>query len=503
MTDKVSSESLSDDNEIIALRLQKLHQWRQQELAFPNDFSQQHLASELLAEYSEKTPEALTELAQQVSVAGRIMLRRVMGKASFLHIQDGSGERIQLYVRKNDLIEGDYQQFTTWDLGDIIGARGELFKTKTGELTVKVTHIRLLSKALSPLPDKFHGLHDREACYRKRYVDLLVNPNTRRTFMIRSQLIAAMRRFMVEHQFLEVETPMLHPIAGGALARPFTTHHNTLHCDMYLRIAPELYLKRLIVGGFDRVFEINRNFRNEGISTQHNPEFTMMEFYQAYATYRDLIPFTEKLFRFLAENILGQTSFEYQGNSIDFTHPFACMSMQQAILQYNPDVTLQDLNDIKAARALADNLHITLKNSYCIGKIQTEIFEKKVEARLISPTFITDYPTEVSPLARCHSEQTDVPERFELFIAGREIANGFSELNDPEDQAERFQRQAKERSAGDVEAMSYDEDYIEALEYAMPPTAGEGIGIDRLVMLFTNAASIRDVILFPQLRAVE
>jgi lysyl-tRNA synthetase, class II len=488
--------------ELFALRKAKLTQLRQAGNAFPNDFRRDSLAAEVCQRFQDKSAEELTALASSVRVAGRIVLRRLMGKASFVHIQDMSG-RLQLYCRQSELSEDVYQAFKKWDIGDIIGVEGEVFKTKTGELSIKAKRLCLLTKSLRPLPEKFHGLADTEVRYRQRYLDLIANPDSRRVFEIRSSLIQHLRQFMHQANFLEVETPMMHPIPGGATARPFITHHNTLDMDLYLRVAPELYLKRLVVGGFERVYEINRNFRNEGISAQHNPEFTMLEFYMAYADYKDCMGFTERMFRFLAEHVLEATQISYQGTVLDFTKPFECMTVLEAIQHYNPAITHADLSTIEAARQLAQRLQISVQESYGLGKVQIEIFEKTTEHRLLQPTFITQFPTEVSPLAKRNSEDPFVTDRFELFIAGFEIANGFSELNDAEDQAERFQQQVVAKDAGDNEAMHFDTDYITALEYGLPPTAGEGIGIDRLAMLFTDSASIRDVILFPQCRTLQ
>lgn len=487
-----------DEFEVYQIRKQKLADLRASGFNFPNQFRRQYLAANLLNQYNATDKEALAAEKIKVAVAGRIVLRRIMGKASFFHIQDVSG-RIQIYIRQNDLPEL-YEQFKHWDLGDIVGLRGELFKTNTGELTVNAEHLELLTKSLRPLPDKFHGLTDQEMRYRKRYVDLIANEESRQTFLVRSKLIKAFRQFMDSNQFLEVETPMMHPIPGGAIARPFVTYHNSLDMEMFLRIAPELYLKRLVVGGFERVYEINRNFRNEGISTRHNPEFTMVEFYQAYADYQDLMTFTEQLLRHLCDAVLGSRLVEYQGTEIDFASPFAKMSVKESILHYNPEIKAEQLETVESCRNLLDNLGFEYKESEGLGKLQMTIFDEKVESQLIQPTFITEYPTEVSPLARRSDHNPEVTDRFEFFIAGREIANGFSELNDAQDQAKRFQQQVEEKEAGDLEAMHFDNDYIEALEYGMPPTAGEGIGIDRLVMLFTNSSSIRDVILFPHLR---
>lgn len=491
-----------DTHDLIAQRRAKLAELREQGNPFPNDFRRNALAAELLQQYSELSLENLQAKKLSVKVAGRIVLRRLMGKASFLHIQDRSG-RIQLYVRQDALSAELYAAFTHWDLGDIIGAEGELFKTKTGELSVHVTQLRLLTKALRPLPDKFHGLSDQEMCYRQRYVDLLANEDTRKRFQLRSQIIDVLRQFLKEHQFLEVETPMMQVIPGGASARPFVTYHNALDMQLYLRIAPELYLKRLVVGGFERVFEINRNFRNEGLSVRHNPEFTMVEFYQAYADYQDLMDLTETLMRTICLQVLDTTIISYQGETYDFSQPFQRMSVKQAILHFNPAISAADLVDRERLEPIAKRLGVELKPSYGLGKLQIEIFEKTVEPNLKQPTFITEYPTEVSPLARRNEYDPSVTDRFEFFVGGREIANGFSELNDAEDQAERFRQQVKDKDAGDLEAMHYDADYVTALEYGMPPTAGEGIGIDRLVMLFTDAPSIRDVILFPHMRPAD
>ncbi len=488
-----------DENELIAQRRAKLAELRQQGQAYPNGFKRTAIAAELHGKYDDLSKEQLAELDEHHIIAGRMMTQRLMGKASFIHVQDMSG-KIQVYVRRDDLPEGIYQTFKQWDLGDILGVKGYIFKTKTGELSLHATEINLLSKSLRPLPDKFHGLADQETRYRQRYLDLMVSEDTRRTFIIRSKVVEGIREFLTEEDFVEVETPMMQVIPGGAAARPFVTKHNTLDMDLYLRIAPELYLKRLVVGGMERVFEINRNFRNEGISTQHNPEFTMLEFYQAYAVYTDLMDLTERLLKRLAEDILGTSILEYQGHTFDFDKPFVRMSMRDSILHHNPEIKLEDIDDLTAATKIADSMGVNLKPSYGLGKIQTEIFEKTVEKQLLQPTFITEYPAEVSPLARRNDDNPFITDRFEFFVAGREIANGFSELNDPEDQAERFKEQVKEKDAGDVEAMHYDADYIRALEYGMPPTAGEGIGIDRLVMLFTDSASIRDVILFPHMR---
>ncbi|RCX31847.1 lysine--tRNA ligase [Thioalbus denitrificans] len=487
------------EQEQIAQRRAKLAELRENGIAFPNDFRRNVVAGELHAEYGGKENEALEADPRRVAVAGRIMSRRIMGKAAFMHIQDMSG-RIQVHLRRDELPEGVYQQFKRWDLGDIVGVEGTLFKTRTGELTVKAEQVRLLTKSLRPLPEKFHGLTDQETRYRQRYLDLIMNEVSRQTFLVRSRTIDAIRRFLTDQYFLEVETPMMQAIPGGAAARPFATFHNALDMQLFLRIAPELYLKRLVVGGFERVFEINRNFRNEGLSPRHNPEFTMLEFYQAYADYRDLMDLTETMLRQVAREVLGTTTVTYQGETYDFGQPFARMTLKESILHFNPQLTAADLDDEARARTIAGELEIPLEAGWGLGKVQTEIFEKTVEHRLMQPTFITAYPTEVSPLARRSDADPFVTDRFEFFVGGREIANGFSELNDAEDQAERFRRQVEAKEAGDAEAMHFDEDYITALEHGMPPTAGEGIGIDRLVMLFTDAPSIRDVLLFPHMR---
>ncbi len=500
----------TDENRLIAERRAKLAARRERAAAiggsaFPNDFRRDSLAAELIAELGEKDKAELEALSRPAAVAGRIMRKR----GPFLVIQDPSAT-IQLYVDKQGLPEATLEDIKGWDIGDIVAARGPVHKSGKGDLYVMMEEARLLTKSLRPLPDKFHGLTDMEARYRQRYVDLIMNPDSRKVFETRAGVISAMRRFFEERGFMEVETPMLQPIPGGATARPFITHHNALDIDMYLRIAPELYLKRLVVGGFEKVFEINRNFRNEGLSTRHNPEFTMVEFYQAHANHHDLMDLTEEMLRTVALKVLGTTTvvntvrsaegevletYEY-----DFGKPLKRISVFDSILEFNPDIHAEALADEAAARQIAERLDIDVKDGWGLGKIQIEIFEKTVEHRLKDPTFITDYPTEVSPLARRNDSNPFVTERFEFFVGGREIANGFSELNDAEDQAERFRAQAAEKEAGDLEAMYYDADYVRALEYGMPPTAGEGIGIDRLVMLFTDSASIRDVLLFPAMR---
>ncbi|WKE66379.1 lysine--tRNA ligase [Gallaecimonas kandeliae] len=500
MTEQNQSPEL-DLNEQLKVRKEKLDALRAKGNAFPNRFRKDSHAQALQDKYGEVSKEALAEAEPvRVKVAGRIMTRRIMGKASFATIQDGSG-KIQVYVARDNLPEGFYNdEFKKWDLGDIIGAEGTLFKTNTGELSIQVDHIELLTKALRPLPDKFHGLSDQETRYRQRYLDLIANEESRRTFMVRSKIINAIRNFMTGSEFLEVETPMMHTIPGGASARPFVTHHNALDMELFLRIAPELYLKRLVVGGFEKVFEINRNFRNEGLSTRHNPEFTMMEFYWAYADYQDLMDFTEALLRHVAEDVLGTTAFHSQGVDYDFAKPFERLTMTQAIIKYRPDITEADLGDFDKAKAIAQSLGMKVSKTDGLGKLQTYIFEEVAEAQLIQPTFITAYPAEVSPLARRNDDNPFITDRFEFFVGGRELANGFSELNDAEDQAERFRSQVEAKEAGDDEAMFYDADYVTALEHGLPPTAGEGIGIDRLVMLLTDSASIRDVLLFPHMR---
>jgi lysyl-tRNA synthetase class 2 len=489
----------NSDNKLIAERREKLKELRKQGNPFKNHFRPKDFAQEIIKQYDGQDKDSLEEKKIEVIIAGRIMLKRVMGKASFAHIQDTTG-KIQIYVARDDLPEGVYnEQFKKWDIGDIVGLTGSLFKTKVGELSIKVSSIELITKSLRPLPEKFHGLADQEIRYRQRYVDLIVNEKSRETFILRSQIISYIRNFFTDNCFLEVETPMMHVIPGGATARPFVTHHNALDMDLYLRIAPELYLKRLIVGGIDRVFEINRNFRNEGLSTRHNPEFTMIEFYQAYANYDDLMNLTEKLLVGIAKEVIGSEEISYQGVNFDFSKKFDRLTVEEAILKYNSDISLEDINQTNIANTLK-KLKITAKESWGYGKSLIEIFEATTEEKLIQPTFITRYPTEVSPLARKNDDDPEITDRFELFIGGREIANGFSELNDAEDQSDRFKKQVKDKDSGDDEAMHYDADYIRALEYGMPPTAGEGIGIDRLVMLFTDAPSIRDVLLFPHMR---
>jgi lysyl-tRNA synthetase class 2 len=496
------SEPPQDENQIIAERRQKLARLREKGPAFPNDFRRRDLAGDLHSAHDEKTKEALEAEKPAACVAGRMLLKRVMGKASFATLQDMSG-RIQVYV--NDDVTGAeaHEAFKHWDLGDILGVEGRVFKTNKGELSIHASKLRLLSKSLRPLPEKFHGLTDMEQRYRQRYVDLIVNPETRRTFEVRSKLVQAIREFFVARGYLEVETPMMQPIPGGAAARPFSTHHNALDMELFLRIAPELYLKRLVVGGLEKVFEINRNFRNEGISTRHNPEFTMLEFYEAYQDYNYLMDLTEALLRECATKALGTTTLTYQGATIDLAKPFDRLTMAEAIAKYNPAYPLAELSKPEYLRVALAPFDVEVFPTDGLGLLQLKLFEATTEEKLVDPTFIVAHPVDVSPLARANDANPAVTDRFELFITGREMANGFSELNDPEDQAARFSAQAKAKEAGDEEAMYYDADYIRALEYGLPPTAGEGIGIDRLVMLFTDSPSIRDVILFPQLKAAE
>ncbi|MBL8473983.1 MAG: lysine--tRNA ligase [Rhodocyclaceae bacterium] len=490
--------SATDENHLIAERRAKLAKLRTSGPAYPNDFLRENTAGKLDELYSGKEPAELEATPIQVKVAGRMMLRRVMGKASFASLQDLSGS-IQIYVTNDGVGPDAHADFKHWDIGDILGVVGTMFKTRTGELTIRCTEIRLLTKALRPLPEKFHGLADQEMKYRQRHLDLIMNADARFTFAARSRIIQSIRKYMVDHGFLEVETPMMHPIPGGAAAKPFVTHHNALDMELYLRIAPELYLKRLVVGGFEKVFEINRNFRNEGLSPRHNPEFTMMEFYEAYTDYRLLMNFTEGLLRHAAEEALGTTRFQYQGRELDLSKPFERLTIVEAIRRQRPGFTNEQLHDADWLRAKLQKLQIDIKPGG-LGSLQLQLFEETAEAELWDPTFIIDYPAEVSPLARSSDACPDITERFELFIVGREIANGFSELNDPEDQARRFQQQAQAKEAGDEEAMYYDADFIRTLEYGLPPTGGCGIGIDRLVMLLTDRANIKDVILFPQMR---
>ena len=490
--------SNDDENHLITERRAKLAKLRERGVAFPNDFRRDALAADLLIAYGARSAEALDAEAMRVKVAGRMRAKRVMGKASFARLEDSSGA-IQIFLQQQAL--GDaYDEFKGWDIGDVVGAEGSLFRTKTGELSVRAERIALLTKSLRPLPDKWHGIADTEMRYRRRYVDLIMNEESRRVFETRSAIVRYLRAFLDSRGFLEVETPMLHPIPGGAAARPFKTHHNALDVDMYLRIAPELYLKRLTVGGFERVYEINRNFRNEGVSTQHNPEFTMLELYQAYADYTDLMELIETLFQGLADALLGSRVLVYQGTEFDLSKSFARMSIEDIILANNADLDPMSLRDASYLRRVCDQMKIPYKAGDGPGKLQIEIFEKTGEHTLIQPTFAYAYPAEVSPLSRRNDQDPFITDRWEFFIGGRELANGFSELNDPEDQAQRFKDQVMRKDAGDEEAMFYDADYVRALEYGMPPTAGLGLGVDRLVMLYTNSPSIRDVLLFPHMR---
>lgn len=498
MSEQLTSEL--DFHGEMAVRREKLAALRAKGNAFPNTFRRNALAETLHKQYDEIEGEELKAKEIQVAVAGRIMTRRIMGKATFITLQDVSG-RIQLYAARDNLPEGVYaDDVGHWDLGDIVGVKGTLFKTKTNELTVRVTEVQLLTKALRPLPDKFHGLSDQETRYRQRYLDLIANEESRRTFVIRSKVVSGIRQFFIERGFLEVETPMLQVIPGGAAAKPFVTHHNALDIDMYLRIAPELYLKRLVVGGFERVFELNRNFRNEGVSVRHNPEFTMLEYYQAYADYHDLMDNTEELLRKLALDILGTTIVPYGEYEFDFGKPFERITMHEAIVKYGNGITIENLQNFDRTCEIARELGIEVQKSWGLGSVVNAIFEEVAEHHLIQPTFLMAHPAEISPLARRNDENPEVTDRFELFIGGREIGNGFSELNDAEDQAARFDAQVAAKEAGDDEAMFKDDDFVTALEHGLPPTAGEGLGIDRLAMLFANAASIRDVILFPAMK---
>ena len=488
-----------DENKLIAERRSKLDVMREGGNAYPNDFRRTALAGQLHQNFDTHEGEALRGEHIRVAVSGRMMVKRVMGKASFIKLQDQSGQ-IQVRVERDRLSEGVYQSFKKWDVGDIVAAQGELFRTQTGELTVMANEIRLLTKSLRPLPEKWHGLSDQEVRYRQRYVDLIINESSRDVLQKRSQIITYMRSFLEEADFLEVETPMLQTTPGGANARPFKSHHNALDMELYLRIAPELNLKRLIVGGFDRVYEINRNFRNEGVSAQHNPEFTMMEAYRTYAEYTDWMDMTEAMLHGMAEALNGTTLVNYQGEEFDFGKKFTRMTVEEAIEAYNPEFDMAKIRDRDYLADYCVKIGVPIQDNYGAGKLQIEIFDATGEAELREPTFITQYPTEVSPLSRKNDKDPFVVDRFEFFVAGREIANGFSELNDPEDQADRFRAQVENAAAGDDEAMSYDHDYIRALEYGMPPTAGIGMGIDRLVMLLTDSASIRDVLLFPHMR---
>ncbi len=490
---------MTEESDIIRVRRDKLARWREQGGAYPNRFRRDAMARDLHERCADLGKAALEQAGIRVAVAGRVMLRRVMGKASFITLQDGSGQ-IQCYVRRDDVGETAYEAFDElWDIGDIVGVRGVLMRTNRGELTVQADHIELLAKDLRPLPEKFHGLADQEIKYRQRYLDLIMNPDSRRVFETRSRVVGWVRRFFEERAFMEVETPMMQLIPGGAAARPFVTHHNTLDLELYLRVAPELYLKRLTVGGFERVFEINRNFRNEGLSTRHNPEFTMLEFYWAYADMDDLIELTQELLLGLSADVLGSGEIGYQGETLELGGTAARMTMAEAIVRHT-DLNAAAVDDAERLAAKLSAAGRAVEQGWGLGRLQTEVFDQFVEDKLRQPTFVTHYPAEVSPLSRRNDADPHVTDRFELFIAGREIANGFSELNDPEDQAERFRAQAEAKRGGDLEAMHYDEEYIRALEYGLPPTAGEGIGIDRLIMLLTDSPSIRDVLLFPLMR---
>jgi len=490
-----------DENKLIAERRGKLAALRDQGEAYPNDFRVNVTAGELQARFAGMDAAALEDGEETYSVAGRMMAKRVMGKIAFVRLQDCDGD-IQLMIQRDGLPDGVFAAFKHWDVGDIVGGSGRISRTQKGELSVRVSELRLLAKALRPLPEKWHGLTDIEQRYRQRYVDLIVNEDSRQVFRARSKIITFLRDFMEApgRDFVEVETPMMHPIPGGAAARPFVTHHNALDIDMYLRVAPELYLKRLIVGGLGRVYEINRNFRNEGVSTRHNPEFTMLEFYWAFADFNDLMDLTEEMLRELTRELTGGETLSYQGAELDFGKPFPRLTVEEAVRRFSPDLEGRDLWDVGTLEALCSERDIHFEKSWGAGRLLMALFEATAEDQLIEPVFITAFPTEVSPLSRRNDENPEVADRFELFIAGREIANGFSELNDPEDQAERFRQQVSARDAGDLEAMHFDEDYIRALEYGMPPTAGEGVGIDRLVMIYTDQASIRDVLLFPYMR---
>ncbi|MFP3019551.1 MAG: lysine--tRNA ligase [Arsenophonus sp.] len=496
-----STNQYIDLNHELKTRREKLAKLRRSGIIFPNDFRREYFSSDLHGKYKDQNAEDIRKLNINVSVAGRMITRRIIGKTSFATLQDMGG-RIQIYIFRDDLPEEIYNEhFKKWDLGDILGVKGKLFKTKTNELTIHCYEVYLLTKSLRPLPNKFHGLVDQEIRYRKRYLDLISNERSRKTFIMRSRILSSLRNFMISKNFMEVETPMMQVIPGGAAARPFITHHNALNINMYLRIAPELYLKRLVIGGFEKIFEINRNFRNEGVSSFHNPEFTMMELYMAYADYKDLILLTEELFRTVTKEVLGTTKVKYGDHLFDFGKPFRKMTMKEAIVKYHSETNLADLDDIIKVTRIAKSLNIEIKIGWGLGRLQCEIFEAVIAGKhLIQPTFITEYPTEVSPLARRNNNNPFISDRFEFFIDAREIGNGFSEINDPEDQSDRFIEQVRQKDEGNDEAMFYDEDYITALEHGLPPTAGLGIGIDRMIMLLTDSHTIRDVILFPTLR---
>ncbi|MEN9945937.1 MAG: lysine--tRNA ligase [Pseudomonadota bacterium] len=499
MTEELLTTVAIDENRLIAERRQKLNKLRQQGNPYPNDFRPEHNSAQLHEQYANYSKEQLVDLPTHVVVAGRMMLKRIMGKASFATLSDAKG-RIQAYISKEQLGDDQYEQFKHYDIGDILGISGKLMKTKTGELTINASEVRLISKNIRPLPEKFHGLSDMEQRYRQRYLDLIMNDETKTTFIKRSNIIQTMRDILVKQDYLEVETPMMHPIPGGATAKPFVTHHNALDMPLFLRVAPELYLKRLIVGGLNRVFEINRNFRNEGLSARHNPEFTMIELYESYADYKRMMELTEQITRECALKAIGSLIFEYQGKTVNLEATFDRLTIVEAILKYNPNLSLEQVNDVNFLTSEIKRLTRKQPNSTSLAVLQLELFEENTEHQLWNPTFILDHPIETSPLARQSDFNPAITERFELFVVGRELANGYSELNDPEDQALRFRQQVQQKDAGDEEAMHYDADYIRALELAMPPTGGLGIGIDRLVMLLTNAPSIRDVIFFPHMR---
>ncbi len=492
-------ETIQDENKLIAQRREKLNELRSRGVAFPNDFRRDSLAGELQDQFSQRDNSWFDENPTDVSVAGRIMAKRVMGKASFSRLQDQSGD-IQLFLQRDILGEENYANFKQLDVGDIVGATGELFVTRTGELSIRVRELKLLTKSLRPLPEKFHGLADQELKYRQRYVDLIVNKKSRETFRVRSKVIAYFRDFLNKRGYIEIESPMMQSIPGGALAKPFVTHHHALDIELYMRVAQELYIKRAMIGGFDKIYELNRVFRNEGLSTRHNPEFTMLEYNEAYVDYNEYMDMTEEMLRGVVDHVLGTTTVEYQGESYDFKKPFERLTLFDSILKYNPHITAEQLHDINEAKKIAANLKIEINDDYGLGKVLTEIFETTVEEQLRNPIFITSYPAEVSPLSRPDDKNPLVTDRFELFIGGRELVNGFSELNDPEIQAQRFREQSELKDSGDDEAMYFDADYIRALEYGLPPNAGGGIGIDRLIMLLTDSASIRDVIMFPHMR---